>query len=141
MTDLLSRPLVPVANEDDAVATYESLRRHLVDGDVTPLVVNVIEKAGGAPDKAGVEQRQEAAEAAFEAFRDSAADDELTIETETLYGTDVAETIIDYAADRDASAIVFHSRGGGALLEVLSGSVRTKLVTESDRPVVVLPST
>ncbi|WP_430506351.1 universal stress protein [Haloparvum sp. PAK95] len=140
MSDLLARPLVPVANEDDAVATYESLREYLVDDDGTPLVVNVIEKAGGAPDKAGVEQRQKAAEAAFEAFRERAAADDLTVKTEIIYGTDVADAIIDHARDVDASAIAFHSRGGGALLNVLSGSVRTKLVTESDRPVIVLPN-
>jgi len=103
------------------------------------VVVHVIEKAGGAPDKASVEQRAEAAEADFAAIRDCASEYDLDVETEIRYGTDVVDTIIDAAADLDASAIVFHPRGGSWLLDILTGDVRDKLVNESDRPVVVLP--
>ncbi|GAB3423120.1 hypothetical protein GCM10027435_28650 [Haloparvum alkalitolerans] len=138
MTDILSRPLVPVASVEDAESTYEALREY-VDADAEIHVVNVIEKAGGAPDKAGVEQRELAAEEAFSLFRDRAAADGLTVETDLLYGTDVAAAIREAAAERSATSIAFRSRGGGRIVDFLSGSVRTKLVTEVDRPVVVLP--
>ncbi len=138
MTDILSRPLVPVASTEDAEATYESLRDY-AEADAEVHVVNVIEKAGGAPDKAGVEQRKLAAKEAFSAFRDRADADGWTVETHLLYGTDVVATIREAAADVDATSVAFRSRGGGRIVDFLSGSIRTKLVTEVDRPVVVLP--
>jgi len=130
---------VPVASEDDAVETCRTAFPRIAAAGGRPIVVHVIEKAGGAPDKASVEQRAEAAEAAFAAIRDCASEYDLDVETEIRYGTDVVDTIIDAAADLDASAIVFHPRGGSWLLDILTGDVRDKLVNESDRPVVVLP--
>lgn len=136
---LLSRPLVPVASEDDAVETCRVAFRRIAAAGGRPVVVHVIEKAGGAPDKASVEQREDAADAAFAAVRDCAGEYDLDVETEIRYGTDVVETILDAADDADASAIVFHPRGGSWLLDLLTGDVRDKLIAESDRPVVVLP--
>lgn len=139
VASLLDRPLVPVANPDDAATTYEKLRPYLLEGGIDVTVVNVIEKAGGAPDKAGVEQRQEHAEKTFDAFRTPADADDVAIDTRVLYGTDIVDTINDAAADVDASAIVFVSRGGGRLLDLVSGRVRSRLVSDSDYPVIVLP--
>jgi nucleotide-binding universal stress UspA family protein len=137
--ELLSRPLVPVASEDDAVETCRAAFRRIAAVGGRPVVVHVIEKAGGAPDKASVEQRESAAEEAFAAVRDCASGYDRDVETEIRYGTDVVEAIVGAAADRDASAIVFHPRGGSWLLDLLTGDVRDTLVDESDRPVVVLP--
>lgn len=140
VTDLLARPIVPVAYPDDAVATYERLRPYLLQTESVPLVVHVIEKAGGAPDKASVEQRKEHAESAFEAFRNRAETDGIEVETKLLYGTDIADAIHDAAAEIDASAIVFCSRGGSRWVDLVSGNVRSKLIDTHDRPVIVLPS-
>lgn len=139
VTSLLDRPLVPVANPDDAATTYEKLRPYLLEGGIDVTVVNVIEKAGGAPDKASVEQRQEHAEKTFDAFQEAAEADSITVDTQILYGTDVVETINDAATDADASAIVFVSRGGGRWLDLISGRVRSRLVSDSDYPVIILP--
>jgi nucleotide-binding universal stress UspA family protein len=130
---------VPIASEDDAVDTCRAAFPRIAAAGGRPIVVHVIEKAGGAPDKAGVEQRKSAAEAAFDTVRDCAADHDLDVETEIRYGTDVAETILDAADETDASAIVFHPRDGSWLLDLLTGNVRDRLIEESDRPVVVLP--
>ena len=140
VTNLLNRPIVPVVNPDDAINTYEQLRPYLLQTEFAPILVHVIEKAGGAPDKAGVEQREEHAEKTFEAFRKRAEVDGITVETELLYGTDVATTIHEAAADNDASAIVFTSRGDSRWLNLISGNVRSKLISDHDRPVIVLPS-
>ena len=136
---LLSRPLVPVASEDDAVETCRTAFPRIAAAGGRPVVVHVIEKAGGAPDKASVEQREAAAEEAFAAVRDRAADHGLDVETDIRYGTDVVDAILAAAADADASALVFHPRGGSWLLDLLTGDVRDRLIEESDRPVVVLP--
>jgi nucleotide-binding universal stress UspA family protein len=136
---LLSRPLVPVASEDDAVETCRTAFPRIAAAGGRPVVVHVIEKAGGAPDKASVEQREAAAEEAFAAVRDCAADYGLDVETEIRYGTDVVDAIVAAAADADASAVVFHPRGGSWLLDLLTGDVRDRLIEESDRPVVVFP--
>lgn len=139
VTNLLDRPLVPVANPDDAAATYEELRPYLLDTEIVPLVVHVIEKAGGAVDKASVEQREEYAEKTFEAIRERAKIDGIEVDTELLYGTDVAATIHDSADEADASAIVFRSRGASRWLNLVSGRVRSSLIADSHLPVVVLP--
>ncbi|XVH32047.1 universal stress protein [Haloferacaceae archaeon DSL9] len=139
MGNLLARPLVPIASEDDAVDTYERLRG-LLNGETAPVVVYVVEKAGGGIDKASVEQREDAAEKAFDAMRDRAGADGIDLRTKTYYGTDVAETIDDAAAREDATAIVFAPRESNKLFDLLTGNVRDKLVSTSSVPVVVLPS-
>jgi hypothetical protein len=92
VVDLLDRIVLPVASEDDAVASARALAEHDY-GTVT--VVHVVEKAGGAPDKAGVEQRELEAEDAFDVVRAALGN----IETEIYYGTDVSETIFRAADD------------------------------------------
>jgi len=137
--DLLSRPLVPIASEEDAVETCRAAFPRIAAVGGRPVVVHVIEKAGGAPDKASVEQRESAAQESFDAVGACAADYDLDVETEIRYGRDVAGVIFETAEDIGASAIVFHPRGGSWVLDLLTGDVRDALVTRSDRPVVVLP--
>lgn len=131
---MLERVCLPVASVEDAAATCHALLRHDVG---TIVAVHVIEKAGGAPDKASVEQREEQAAEIFAALEDCLGD--RALETDVRYGTDVAETIFDAATDHDATSIVFTPRGGSRWIRLLTGDVAMALVTETDRPVVVLP--
>ena len=146
MSSLLDRVVIPVASPEDAANTYESFRPQVVDPDGTVdtdveiYVVYVVEKAGGAPDKAAVEQREEHARDAFDRFEMLAEADGLGIESEIRYGTDVADAILEYADDVDASAIAFTSRGTGTWLNLITGGVRSSLLLNADRPVVVLPT-
>jgi nucleotide-binding universal stress UspA family protein len=134
MADLLERVLLPVASEEDAVTSARALAAQAYDEVV---LVNVVEKAGGAMDKAGVEQRELAAEEMFEAARAVLGD----VDSEIYYGTDVVDTIFEAADDIDASAIVVTPRGGNRFIRLVTGDVALGLVTENDRPVVVLPDT
>ena len=136
---LFRRVLVPVASQDDAEATTGALAPYVESAAGSVVAVHVIEKAGGAPDKASVEQMQLFADELFEIVADGLADTGVELETEYLYGTDVAETIIEAAHDLDASAIVFTPRGGSRWLKLLTGDVTTALVDDSDLPVLVLP--
>ncbi len=136
---LLSRPLLPVANEDDAAATCRAVFPRLAENGGRALMLHVIEKAGGAPDKASVEQREELAQEFFEEAREYAESYGIEIETRLAYGTDVAETIIDVAHEEDASAVVFTPRGGSRWVNLITGDVSYELVEHSDLPVVVLP--
>ncbi len=136
--DLFRSALVPIADREDAAETAQALARY-VDGGDSLTVVHVIEKAGGAIDKASVEQREEYAENVFEAF-EAAFDGDAAVETDVLYGTDVAETILDQAATLDATVIVYTSRGLSGWVEFLTGNVRDDLLDAADRPVVLLPT-
>jgi len=136
---IFRRVIVPVANEEDATATVEAVAPYVDAPGVTVTVVHVIEKAGGAPDKASVEQREQYAREVFAAITDGLDGVAASLETELLYGTDVAATIIDAAHDKDATAIVFTPRGGSRWRQLLTGDVAHKLVETSDVPVVVLP--
>ena len=137
MTDLFDRVVLPVADPDDAAASAEALSNHEF-GSV--LVVHVVEKAGGAVDKASTEQREREAIEMFEAARANFADGS-TVDTDIVHGTDVAETIFDVADEFGATAIVITPRGGSRWIRLLTGDVALSLVTETDRPVVVLPDT
>jgi len=132
------RPLVPVANPDNAATITAALTSYL-DADTEAVVaVHVIEKAGGALDKASVEQRELAAAEIFETVADGLDDVDVSLETEIHYGTDVPETIVAAAHDADASAIVFSPREGSRWQQLLSGDVTHNLLEDSDIPVVVL---
>jgi nucleotide-binding universal stress UspA family protein len=133
MGDLFDRILLPVASTEDAEATAEALKGYDI-GEI--VAVHVIEKAGGAPDKAGVEQRELEAEKIFDVLRESL---DRPIETDITYGTEVDEAIFDAAHEIDATSIVITPRGGSRWIQLLTGDVALSLITESDLPVVVLP--
>lgn len=132
--DLLEHVLVPVADADDATATAAALAPY-APGRVTTL--HVVEKADGVPDKTPVEQSEQLAEEAFAAVRRvfPDADDHVT------YATDVVDAIFDTAAEVDASAVAYRSRGGNRILQFLTGDQSLRLVTEGTVPVVALPRT
>lgn len=132
------RVVVPVANRDDAASTAATLSQYLT-ADSTVIAVHVIEKAGGAPDKASVEQREQRAEEIFSIITDGFDDTDVTLETDLRYGTDIASSIVGTAHDREASAIVFTPRGGSRWRKLLTGDVTHNLVQSSDIPILVLP--
>ncbi|SEN05366.1 Nucleotide-binding universal stress protein, UspA family [Halorientalis persicus] len=135
MTDIFERVLLPVASTEDGRTTAQAFAPYAADSDHV-VAVNVIEKAGGAPDKASVEQREQEAEKIFAIVQEELGDG---IETEIAYGTDVAETIFEVADEMEATAIVFTPRGGSRWVQLLTGDVALDLITETDRPVIVLP--
>lgn len=140
MTDsLLETVLVPIANENDAEATCRAILEAMGEKQPTLHVVHVIEKAGGAPDKAGVEQREERAERIFEIVAATLADEPVTVETDVLYGTDVADAILRCARELDATSIAFTPRGASRWVNLLTGDVGQQLVSNTDRPLVILP--
>jgi len=133
MDRLLDRVLLPVASQADAEATAVAIDGYDIGETVA---VHVVEKAGGAPDKASVQQREEAAIEIFRVLRGAL---DQPIETEIRYGTDIAEAIFEAAHEIDASSIVVTPRGGSRWIRLLTGDVALSLVTETDLPVVVLP--
>ena len=134
---LLRRVAVPVASETDARSTAAALSPYLDAGIESVVAVHVIEKAGGAPDKASVEQLEDAARDVFDAFSDELSSE--AVETDIRYGTDVALAVLESAHEHDATAIAFTPRGGSRWVKLLTGDVTTELLDESDVPVVVLP--
>ena len=137
--ELFTNVLLPVASEDDARASIRAVLPYLEASNGTATLVHVVEKAGGAADKASVEQREEYAAEVFDAALDEAADALVDIHREVIYGSDVSESIIDAGDELDASAIVFTPRGSSRWVKLLTGDVALGLVEHSDRPVIVLP--
>ena len=136
--DIFETVYVPIANPEDAEATARAIH-HYADPDSEVIVTHVVEKGGGAPDKASVEQREQYAEEAYETFQDVLPDGWGTVRFETLYGRDVAETIIDGATDAGATVIAFTPRGGSRWVRLVTGDIARHLIEKSDVPVISLP--
>ncbi|MFW5918131.1 MAG: universal stress protein [Haloferacaceae archaeon] len=134
---MLDHVVVPVASEDDAETTCAALEPYL-DEIERVTAIHVIEKAGGAVDKAPIGKRREDA-AEYLALVEARIGDSVALDTRTAFGTDVVETIFREAIEVDATAIAFAPRGGSRLVRLLSGDTATRLVTDPDLPVVSLP--
>ncbi len=129
---LLERVLVPIADEADARATCEALAPY---DPGTVLLLHVVEKGEGVPDKTPVEQSKEIAAEAFAAGHETFPD----AETHTAYGRDIVAAVLETAREVDASAVVFRPRESGRLASILGGDRTYRLVTGADRPVLTLP--
>ena len=136
---LFDHVLVPVATDEDAHATCDALEPYLDDLERVT-VVHVVEKAGGGIDKAPVEKRKDDA-AEFLAVVDSRLSDSgsVTVDTRTVFGTDIVDSLFETAVETGADAIAFRVRGGGRLMRILTGDVPTELVTDPVVPVISLP--
>jgi nucleotide-binding universal stress UspA family protein len=136
---LLSRVLLPIASAEDAEATADAALGHIADATGEVRAIYVVEKAGGAPDKAGVEQREAHAEEAFEVLADRAEGAGVPVSTTVVYDTDVVDAILEAASAWEATAIAYTPRGGSRLAEFLSGDLGSALVRRTDLPVIVFP--
>ncbi|MFP8957918.1 universal stress protein [Natrialbaceae archaeon A-CW3] len=129
--------LIPVATEDDAQQTCDALEPYLEEIERVT-AVHVIEKAGGGIDKAPLDKRREDA-GDFLAVVDSRLSSSVAVDTQTVYGTDLVDTLFDAAVDVSADAIVFRARGGNRITRLLAGDTATDLVTDPTVPVISLP--
>lgn len=137
---VFDRVVIPVASKMDAQRTCEAVLPHLHREGGEAHVVHVIEEAGGAPDKASVEQRHQYAERIFDVIIKTFTNADFTaFETHLRYGTDVAATIRDACDESNATAVVFVTRETSRWKRFLTGDVALKLITKNRVPAVVLP--
>ena len=136
--DIFETVFVPIANPEDAETTARAVHRYAHE-DSEVIVSHVVEKADGAPDKASVEQRERYAEDAYETFQNVLPKGWGTISYVTLYGRNVAQTIVDGAADADATVIAFTPRGGSRWMRLVTGDIARDIIENSDIPVISLP--
>jgi nucleotide-binding universal stress UspA family protein len=130
--NILEHVLLPVAHEKDALATAKELEPY---GPEHVTALHVVEKGGGVPDKTPVEQSEELAEESYAAVQRVFPD----ADTHTAYARDIVGAIFDAADEVEASAVAYRSRGGGRLMQFLSGDLSLKLVTSAELPVIALP--
>lgn len=130
--ELLAHVLLPVANDEDALATATALEPYQ-PGHVTAL--HVVEKGEGVPDKTPVEQSEKLAAESYAAVRTMFPD----ADEETAYARDVVSAIFEAADEVGASAIAYRSRDGGRIMRFLSGDLSLELITNAECPVIALP--
>ena len=129
---------VPIANPTDAEETAQAIQ-HYANPESEIIVTHVVEKAGGAPDKVSVKQREQYAEEAYETFIEVLPEQWRNIRFQTLYGRDVAATIIDGAEEAEATVIAFTPRGGSRWARLVTGDIARNLIENSDILVISLP--
>jgi nucleotide-binding universal stress UspA family protein len=139
MSELLERVVVPIANRADAEATSAAVLGAVAEAGGEVVAVHVVEKAGGAPDKASVEQRRAEGADAFDAFEAAGEDAGVPVERDLRFHTDVVEAIFEAAHEHDATAVAFTPRGGSRWLDLLTGDRSRALVKRAELPVVVFP--
>jgi len=135
---LFQHVLVPVATDADARMTCTALEPYL-DEIERVTAVHVIEKAGGAPDKAPLAKRREDA-SEYLSIAESMLSESVAVDTRTVFTTDIVDGLFAEAADVGADAIAFRARGGSRIMRLLAGDVTSKLVTDPELPVVSLPA-
>jgi nucleotide-binding universal stress UspA family protein len=133
--DLFEMVVLPVASAEDARTTCAGAAAHLRRAGGRAVVVHVIE--GPPPAKEG--EHAKGADETFAAAREAFGTADIDLETRLEYGEEIPETVFAVAEDVDASAIAFTPRAGGRWVKLLSGDLTSALVSDSDRPVVVLP--
>jgi nucleotide-binding universal stress UspA family protein len=134
---LFEHLLVPIADEEDAVATADALRPYLSDVDrITAL--HVIQKGGGAVDKAPIGKRREDAKLFLSTVESRLDGEDVAVDLRVAFGTSVAETIRETATDVGATAVAFRPRGGNRFFQWLSGDTAARLVSDPDVSVVSL---
>ncbi|ADJ15557.1 universal stress protein [Halalkalicoccus jeotgali] len=139
MTDrTVESVLLPLANEDDARQTATALRRYLPSG-TTVHALHVIEHTEGGIDPASPSQLEAEAQETFSTLREHLEGTSYDLHQEVRYGTDLVETVFEAAEDLDVTYIVFQPRPSNRLVDLLSGDTARKLITETTRPVLVLP--
>lgn len=136
--DIFETVLVPIANPNDAEETARAVH-HYAHEDSAIVVTHVVEKGDGVPDKAAVEQRERYAEEAYETFTEVFPNGWGNVRFVTLYGRNVAETIVDGANEVGATLIAFTPRGGSRWVRLVTGDIARSLITNNDIPVISLP--
>ncbi|MFP4188509.1 MAG: universal stress protein [Halobacteriales archaeon] len=132
--------VAPVGSPDDATTTAEAVAPYLAGVDRL-IFVHVVEKAGGAPDKASVEQREEYADETFEAGREALDAAGAGVETDerVVFGTSIAGAVFDLCDEIGASSVALVPRKSNRLLDLLVGGRMDAFVQDNNVPVVVLP--
>lgn len=129
---------IPLASEGDAQTTCRAVRPFL-SAQSAVVIIHVIEKADGGIDPAPVEARKNQASQIFERCSRELSQGVGTVDTATVFHTDIVDGIIETAEDNHADVITFTPRSANRLLKLVSGDTAFKLIHEADRPVFVVP--
>jgi nucleotide-binding universal stress UspA family protein len=134
---VFNRLLLPVANEEDAEATYEAIQPYVEAGANKVVVLHVAETDEDEVDDASRAQAKEI----FNKFRDAFSSNAITVETELRSGLDITAEIATVVEELDVTAIGVLPRSKNALVRLLSKETTTQLISSTDVPIIVLPQT
>jgi nucleotide-binding universal stress UspA family protein len=135
---VLTRLLLPVADEADAEATCEAVRSYVEAGSAELIVLHVVDASNGATDN----PPPKPTDAVFDPFRETFSDDVVSVRAKTRAGTDVLDEIVQTADDVGATAIGVLPRPKNFLSRIFPKDENvSKLVSKANVPIVVFSQT
>ncbi|MDZ7688046.1 MAG: universal stress protein [Halobacteriales archaeon] len=136
--ELTGTVVLPLASPEDARTTAEAAAEYLGTAEHVVLV-HVVEKVEGMPDRAPAEEREEYAEEIFATAEEALSGTGVSIETDLLFSKNVPDAVLDLADDVGASSVALVPRETNRLLSLLVGDKVRAFVEHNDVPVVCLP--
>jgi nucleotide-binding universal stress UspA family protein len=134
---LFERVLIPIASEEDATRARETILPYLEGVGGVAILVHAIRLTEGGIDPSPADVQREEAERLFDVVGRERADP--VVETRTAYGSDTVRSIVETAAETDATAIVFSPQEKGRLIRLLTGDTARSLMAQSTVPVISIP--
>jgi len=131
-----SRLLVAVSTawaSDRVFQTVRDLAKRLRASVVVPHVAQPNEE-----DESEVDTRQRG-ELTLKTLADKLDEAGITVETELLFGDDVAKAVLNAAEAHKVTLIVLGASGKGRMARLLAGDVPQQVLRQVDRPVLVFP--
>lgn len=136
---LFERVLLPVADDDDAIATCTAAKPYLNATAAEIIALHVTSGNETANDDESARTSSESEERIATVFRDADFAADVSVTTKPADGVDVVEVISDYAENHDVTAIGVRPRPKNRLVRLFSSDRTKTLVSSTDLPIVIFP--
>ena len=132
-----SRILVAVSSPWASDRLHETIRDLAIRLSGSVVVAHVAQPHEEDACEADTRQR---GEQTLKTLADKLADSGISVESELLFGDDIAKAVVNAAQAHKATMIILGASGKGRMARLLAGDVPQQVIRAADRPVLVFPA-